>query len=59
MTVLKTVGALVVLALVLYVVVTLIGVLAATAATLVYMAVLVIVGAALYQYFKGRWRKGR
>lgn len=59
MTVLKTVGALVVLALVLYVVVTLIGVLAVTAATLVYMAVLVIVGAALYQYIKGRWRKGR
>lgn len=57
MTVLKTIGALVVLALALYVVVTLIGVLAATAATLLYMAVLVVAGAALYQYLKDRWRK--
>ena len=57
MTVLKTIGALVVLAFVLYVAVTLIGLLAATFATLVYMAVLVIVGAALYQYLKRKFRK--
>ncbi len=57
MTFVKTIGALVVLALVLYVVVTLIGVLAASAATLFYMVVLAIVGTTLYHYLKGRWRR--
>lgn len=54
MTMLKTVGVLLMVVLVLYVVVTLIGILAASIGTIIELLVLVVVAALVYNYFKGK-----
>lgn len=57
MAILKTIGVLAVIVLVLYVLFTVIGFLAATFFTLIEILVLVFVGAALYYYFKSKGRQ--
>jgi uncharacterized membrane protein YkvI len=57
--ILKTIGVLAVIVLVLYVLFTVIGFLAATFFTLIEILVLVFIGAVLYYYFKSKGRQAR